>query len=233
MKNLSIDVVSDVACPWCVIGYKNLEQALASLDGEIEADLAWHAFELRPDAPAEGENWREHIMAKYGMSYEQSEENRKRITEAGSQVGFTFNFTDDMRTQNTFNCHRLLHWAKDTEQQTALKLALFEAYFTDRTNVNDTEVLLQAVEKAGLDRDSAAAVLASDRYEQAVSAAAVLASDRYEQAVRTEEGHYQQMGVSSVPTFIVNGKYAITGGQPAEVFVQALRQIASENASTA
>lgn len=218
MKNLSIDVVSDVACPWCVIGYKNLEQALASLVGEIEADLAWHAFELRPDAPAEGENWREHIMAKYGMSFEQSEENRKRITEAGSQVGFTFNFTDDMRTQNTFNCHRLLHWAKDTEQQTALKLALFEAYFTDRTNVNDTEVLLQAVEKAGLDRDSAAAVLASDRYEQ---------------AVRAEEGHYQQMGVSSVPTFIVNGKYAITGGQPAEVFVQALRQIASENASTA
>lgn len=218
MKNLSIDVVSDVACPWCVIGYKNLEQALASLDGEIEADLAWHAFELRPDAPAEGENWREHIMAKYGMSYEQSEENRKRITDAGSQVGFTFNFTDDMRTQNTFNCHRLLHWAKDTEQQTALKLALFEAYFTDRTDVNDTEVLLQAVEKAGLDRDSAAAVLASDRYEQ---------------AVRNEEGHYQQMGVSSVPTFIVNGKYAITGGQPAEVFVQALRQIASENATTA
>lgn len=218
MKNVTIDVVSDVACPWCVIGYKNLQQALESLDGEIEADLAWHAFELRPDAPAEGENWREHIMAKYGMSYEQSEENRLRITDAGEQVGFTFNFTDDMRTQNTFNCHRLLHWAKDSGQQTALKLALFEAYFTDRTNVNDPDVLLQAVEKAGLDRDSAAAVLASDRYEQ---------------AVRSEEGHYQQMGVSSVPTFIVNGKYAITGGQPAEVFVQALRQIASENVSTA
>ncbi len=218
MKNVTIDVVSDVACPWCVIGYKNLQQALESLDGEIEADLAWHAFELRPDAPAEGENWREHIMAKYGMSYEQSEENRMRITDAGEQVGFTFNFTDDMRTQNTFNCHRLLHWAKDSGQQTALKLALFEAYFTDRTNVNDPDVLLQAVEKAGLDRDSAAAVLASDRFEQ---------------AVRSEEGHYQQMGVSSVPTFIVNGKYAITGGQPAEVFVQALRQIASENASTA
>ncbi|MEX0624248.1 DsbA family oxidoreductase [Saccharospirillum sp.] len=218
MNKLSIDVVSDVACPWCVVGFKNLQQALASLEGEIEADLAWHAFELRPDAPAEGENWREHIMAKYGMSYEQSEENRKRITEAGNQVGFTFNFTDDMRTQNTFNCHRLLHWAKDTEQQTALKLALFEAYFTDQTDVNDTGVLLDAVDKAGLDRDSAAAVLASDRFEQ---------------AVRSEEGHYQQMGVSSVPTFIVNGKYAITGGQPAEVFVQALRQIASENVSTA
>lgn len=217
MNKVSIDVVSDVACPWCVIGYKNLQQALDSLDGEIEADLAWHAFELRPDAPAEGENWREHIMAKYGMSYEQSEENRIRITDAGKQVGFSFNFTDDMRTQNTFNCHRLLHWAKDTDQQTALKLALFEAYFTDRTDVNDPEVLLQAVEKAGLDRDSAAAVLASDRFEQ---------------AVRSEEGHYQQMGVSSVPTFIVNGKYAITGGQPAEVFVQALRQIASENVST-
>lgn len=218
MNKVSIDVVSDVACPWCVIGFKNLQQALASLEGEIEADLSWHAFELRPDAPAEGENWREHIMAKYGMSYEQSEENRKRITEAGNQVGFTFNFTDDMRTQNTFNCHRLLHWAKDAKQQTALKLALFEAYFTNRTDVNDTGVLLDAVDKAGLDRDSAAAVLASDRFEQ---------------AVRSEEGHYQQMGVSSVPTFIVNGKYAITGGQPAEVFVQALRQIASENVSTA
>lgn len=218
MKNLTIDVVSDVACPWCVIGYKNLEQALDSLDGEIEADLAWHAFELRPDAPAQGENWREHIMAKYGMSYEQSEENRLRITDAGDQVGFRFNFTDDMRTQNTFNCHRLLHWAKDSGQQTALKLALFEAYFTDRTDVNDSEVLLQAVEKAGLDRDSAAAVLCSDRFEQ---------------SVRSEQAHYQQMGVSSVPTFIVNGKYAITGGQPAEVFVQALRQIASENVSTA
>jgi predicted DsbA family dithiol-disulfide isomerase len=200
-----------------VIGYKNLQHALGELDGELEIDLNWHAFELRPDAPAEGENWREHIMAKYGMSYEQSEENRKRITEAGEQVGFTFNFTDDMRTQNTFNCHRLLLWAKESPQQTALKMALFEAYFTDRTNVNDTEVLLAAVAKAGLDRDAAADVLASDQYAE---------------QVREEEGRYQQMGVSSVPTFIVNGKYAITGGQPSDVFVQALRQIASENATT-
>jgi predicted DsbA family dithiol-disulfide isomerase len=217
MTTLNIDVVSDVACPWCVIGYKNLQHALGELDGELEVDLNWHAFELRPDAPAEGENWREHIMAKYGMSYEQSEENRKRITEAGEQVGFTFNFTDDMRTQNTFNCHRLLLWAKDSPQQTALKMALFEAYFTDRTNVNDTGILLDAVAKAGLDREAAANVLASDQYTE---------------QVREEEGRYQQMGVSSVPTFIVNGKYAITGGQPSDVFVQALRQIASEDANT-
>lgn len=217
MTTLNIDVVSDVACPWCVIGYKNLQQALGELDGELDIDLNWHAFELRPDAPAEGENWREHIMSKYGMSYEQSEENRKRITEAGRQVGFTFNFTDDMRTQNTFNCHRLLLWAKDSPQQTALKMALFEAYFTDRSNVNDSEVLLDAVTKAGLDREAAAEVLASDQYDG---------------QVREEEGRYQQMGVSSVPTFIVNGKYAITGGQPSDVFVQALRQIASKNPTT-
>ena len=218
MKTLTIDVVSDVACPWCVIGYKNLEQALEQLECEIGAQLSWHAFELRPDAPAEGENWREHIMAKYGMSYEQSEDNRKRITAAGEGVGFTFNFTDDMRTQNTFNCHRLLHWAKEMDQQTALKLALFEAYFTDRTDVNDTSVLLDAVNKAGLDRDSAASVLSTDQFEQ---------------EVRNEEGRYQQMGVSSVPTFIVNGKYAITGGQPADVFVEALRQIANESVDSA
>jgi predicted DsbA family dithiol-disulfide isomerase len=218
MTTLNIDVVSDVACPWCVIGYKNLEQALEQLAGEIDAQLSWHAFELRPDAPAEGENWREHIMAKYGMSYEQSEDNRKRITAAGEGVGFTFNFTDDMRTQNTFNCHRLLHWAKEMDQQTALKLALFEAYFTDRTDVNDTSVLLDAVNKAGLDRDSAASVLSTDQFEQ---------------EVRNEEGRYQQMGVSSVPTFIVNGKYAITGGQPADVFVEALRQIANESVDSA
>ncbi|MHA7878619.1 MAG: DsbA family oxidoreductase [Saccharospirillum sp.] len=215
MTALTIDIVSDVACPWCVIGYKNLEKALADLAGELAVDVNWHAFELRPDSPLEGENWREHIMQKYGMSYEQSEANRLRISEAGEQVGFQFNFTDDMKTQNTFNCHRLLSWAKDSGRQTALKLALFEAYFTDRSDVNDPAVLAQAAAKAGLDEKAAAEVLASDAY-----------SDE----VRGEEAHYQQMGVQSVPTFIINNRYAITGGQPADTFKQALTQIAAEMA---
>lgn len=216
MQKLNIDIVSDVACPWCVIGYKNLEEALDALSDELSVELNWHAFELRPDSPLEGENWREHIMQKYGMTFEQSEENRKRISSAGEQVGFQFNFTDDMKTQNTFNCHRLLNWAKDSGQQTALKLALFEAYFTERTNVNDPAVLKAAAAKAGLDAEAAADILASDAYAD---------------EVRGEEAHYQQLGIQSVPTFIINNKYAITGGQPADTFKQALTQIAAEMAA--
>lgn len=216
MQRLTIDIVSDVACPWCVIGYKNLEEALEALSDQLTADLNWHAFELRPDSPLEGENWREHIMQKYGMSYEQSEENRMRISNAGEQVGFQFNFTDDMKTQNTFNCHRLLNWAKDSGRQTALKLALFEAYFTERGNVNDPAVLSAATAKAGLDPAAAADIIAGESYSN---------------EVRGEEAHYQQMGVQSVPTFIINNQYAITGGQPAETFKQALTQIAAEMAA--
>ena len=215
MQTLRIDVVSDVACPWCVIGYKNLEQAMGTLENEFEFSLQWHAFELRPDAPDEGENWREHLMQKYGLTWEQSEANRKRITETGRELGFTFNFTDDMRTQNTFNCHRLLAWAADTDKQTALKLALFKAYFTDRTNVNDPDILASAVAEAGLDP---------------VAAREILEGSDFSERVREEESHYQRLGVQSVPTFIINGKYAITGGQPAEVFEQALRDIAKEMA---
>lgn len=213
MSTLTIDVVSDVACPWCVIGYKHLEQALEQLNGELSVDLTWHAFELRPDSPLEGENWREHIMHKYGLTREQSEENRLRITQAGREVGFDFQFTDDMRTQNTFNGHRLLAWAKDTGQQTALKLALFRAYFTDRSDVNDPEVLAQVVESVGLDGNEARRILAGDDYAE---------------TVRTEEAFWQRQGIQSVPTFVINRQYAITGGQPTEVFVQALRDIAAE-----
>ena len=213
MRTLTIDIVSDVACPWCVIGYKHLEEALARLDGELDVDLSWHAFELRPDSALEGENWREHIMRKYGMTREQSEASRQRISEAGQAVGFTFNFTDDMKVQNTFNCHRLLAWAKESGHQTDLKLRLFQAYFTDRSDVNDPAVLIKAVEDAGLDGEEARRVLDGEDYSA---------------RVREEEQHWQRLGVQSVPTFVVNGKYAITGGQPTEVFEQALRDIARE-----
>lgn len=144
-------------------------------------------------------------MHKYGLTREQSEENRLRITQAGREVGFDFQFTDDMRTQNTFNGHRLLAWAKDTGQQTALKLALFRAYFTDRSDVNDPEVLAQVVESVGLDGNEARRILAGDDYAE---------------TVRTEEAFWQRQGIQSVPTFVINRQYAITGGQPTEVFVQ-------------
>lgn len=213
MKELKIDVVSDVVCPWCAIGYKNLESALHRLEGDVDVDLNWHAFELNPDTPVGGESHRQALQSKYGMSDEQYDANHQRITEMGAQAGFDFNFRDGMRTANTFDCHRLLLWASDSGHQTDLKMAFFQAYFTDGKDVNDRDVILAAVEQAGLDADAAAAVLDSDQYSA---------------EVRAEEERYRQLGIQSVPTYIVNDQYAISGGQPPDVFEQALRQIADE-----
>lgn len=213
MKKMTIEIVSDVMCPWCVIGYKNLEQALDSLKDEIEADISWHAFELNPDMPIQGQNLREHLMEKYGITPEQSDENRKRISDMGEMSGFTFNFADDGIMINSFDCHRLLTWAKQEGKQTDLKLALFQAHFADNKRLNDNQQLLAVVSSVGLDTSRAQAILATDEFAQ---------------QVRDEQKHMHQMGISSVPTFIVNQKYAINGGQPADVFKQALQQIQTE-----
>lgn len=213
LKELKIDVVSDVVCPWCAIGYKNLESALHRLDGEIGVNVQWHAYELNPDTPTGGNSHRQMLKDKYGMSDDQYDANHQRITDLGAKAGFEFNFRDGMRTSNTFDCHRLLLWAKDSGSQTDLKLALFQAYFTDSKDVNDHQVMLEAVAQVGLDVDAARAVLNSDQFAA---------------EVRAEEQRYQQLGIQSVPTYIVNDQYAISGGQPPEVFEQALRQIADE-----
>lgn len=217
MSQMTIEIVSDVMCPWCVIGYKNLEKALEKLP-QLEADIAWHAFELNPDMPTEGQDMREHLMEKYGITEEQSEVNRDRIAQMGSEAGFTFNFADDGIMINSFDCHRLLTWAKESGQQTALKLALFKAHFTDNRRLNDTEELLDVVESVGLDRSRAEAILNSTEYAD---------------TVRAEQKQMHQLGIQSVPTFIINGKYAITGGQPTSTFVEALQQIESESSQTA
>ncbi len=213
MNKMSIEIVSDVMCPWCAIGYKNLEKALHALENDIDADISWHAFELNPDMPVTGQNLREHLMEKYGITPEQSDENRERISAMGAQAGFTFNFADDGIMINSFDCHRLLTWAKGQGKQTDLKLALFKAHFTDNKRLNDAEILLDVVASVGLDRAAAAAVLDSDEFAQ---------------EVRDEQRRMHQMGIQSVPTFIINQKYAINGGQPAEVFKQALQQIQQE-----
>ena len=216
MSRISIEIVSDVMCPWCVIGYKNLEKALQQLP-DIEADVEWHAFELNPQMPREGQNLREHLMEKYGITEAQSDENRDRIRQMGEAAGFTFQFADDGMMINSFDCHRLLTWAKAEGKQTELKLALFKAHFTDNQRLNDPEVLLAVVESVGLDRARAKAILDSDEYSE---------------TVREEQQRMHQMGIQSVPTFIVNQKYAITGGQPPQTFVEALRQIDSESSQT-
>ena len=216
LKTLKIDFVSDVVCPWCVVGLGGLDTALDALKAEgIAADIAFQPFELNPQIAPEGENIVEHIGRKYGASPEQSAANRAMIRERAGEVGFDMRMTDDSRIWNTFDAHRLLHWAHETapEKQKALKQALFTAHFTENRNLTDAGVLTTAAEKAGLDRAEAGEVLASGRYAQ---------------AVRQAEDVWRARGITSVPAVVVEGKYLISGGQPASVFEEALRKIASE-----
>lgn len=215
-KPLKIDFVSDVVCPWCVVGLGGLETALDRLKAEgIEAEVAFRPFELNPQMAPEGENIVEHIGRKYGSTPEQSAQNRAMITERANSVGFDMRMTADSRIWNTFDAHRLLHWAGETapDRQGALKKALFRIHFTEGRNLTDAGELTAAAEAVGLNRAEAAEVLASGQYVQ---------------AVRSEEALWQSRGISSVPAVVVEGKYLISGGQPPEVFEQALRNIAKE-----
>lgn len=207
---IRIDFVSDVSCPWCVIGLKSLEQALDKLDGTVQAEIHFQPFELNANMPAEGEDIGEHIARKYGSTPEQMAQSREAIRARGEQLGFTFAMDKRGRIYNTFDAHRLLHWAGLEGRQKALKMALFDAYFTQGQNPSSHEVLLAAAGKVGLD---------------SVKAAEVLASDAYADEVRAQEQFYQQNGINSVPAVIINERHLISGGQPPEVFEQALRQI--------
>jgi predicted DsbA family dithiol-disulfide isomerase len=208
-----IDFVSDVVCPWCAVGLKSLEQALEKLDGRVAADIHFQPFELNPQMPPEGEDIVEHLRQKYGSTREQIVRNGEAIRARGAALGFEFNMDRRDRTWNTFDAHRLLHWAQSegAQRQRALKHALLSAYFTRGENVSDHAVLLQAVADAGLPAERARAILASDEY----------AAD-----VRAQEQFYVQNGIQGVPAVIVNERHLISGGQPPEVFEAALRQIA-------
>jgi predicted DsbA family dithiol-disulfide isomerase len=209
---LKIEFVSDVACPWCAVGLWSLDRALEKLGDEVPVELHFEPFELNPSMPPEGEDATEHLARKYGAPPEQLAKNRAAIRERGAEVGFAFG--DRPRIWNTFDAHRLLHWAglEPGEGQSKLKHTLLEAYHSRAENPSDRNVLLQAVEKAGLDVERARAILDSDEYAA---------------EVRARERHWQQLGIHSVPAAIVAGRHLISGGQPPEVFEQALRQIAA------
>lgn len=212
-KHLAIDFVSDVVCPWCAIGLKSLEQALDQLDGEVTADLHFRPFELNPQMAPEGEDVAEHLARKYGSTPEQMMKNQVGIRQRGASLGFTFNMDKRGRIYNTFDAHRLLHWAQLEGRQPALKLALLEAYFGLGEDVSSHDVLARVAGEVGLD---------------IAAAREVLDSGRFADEVREEERFYQQQGIRAVPSVIVNGKYLIQGGQPPEVFEQTLRKIAGE-----
>lgn len=206
---LRIDIVSDVMCPWCVIGYRQLSTALEASGTEHE--IHWHPFELNPQMPAEGQNTREHIMQKYGSTAEQSDQSRQQMTALGKDLGFDFAWTDESRMHNTFNTHQLLHWADKMDRRHDLKQALFAAHFTEGRNLSDDTVLADVAGEIGLDRAEAGAVLADQRY----------AKD-----VRQEETFWQQQGISGVPAVVFDGKHLVTGAQGVDNYKSILTQLA-------
>lgn len=210
-NKLRIDIVSDVVCPWCIIGYRQLERALAETATPYE--LHWHPFELNPDMPAEGQNLREHLVEKYGLSKEQSEANRMNIAAVGAELGFEFRFSDDMRMYNTFNVHQLLHWADQQGRKQDLKQAFFAAHFTHGRNLSDDEVLADVAAEIGLARDEALAVLHDQRF----------AND-----VRTAEKFWIDAGIRGVPAIVFNRRHLVTGAQGTENYQQILQQLAEE-----
>jgi predicted DsbA family dithiol-disulfide isomerase len=213
MKPMRIDFVSDVVCPWCVIGLKSLEAALANAADVVTPDIYFQPFELNPDMPRAGQNVAEHIAQKYGADPERSRGTRDLIRSSAAAFGFAMNTGPNSRIWNTFDCHRLLHWAGLSGHQAALKLALFTAHFSDGANLGDPEALVAAAAGVGLNADTARDILAGDAY----------AAD-----VRRDEAFWRQQGISAVPAIVIDGKYLITGGQPVETFEKAIRRIAAE-----
>ncbi len=212
-SKMKIDFVSDVSCPWCVIGLKSLEAALGSVSDQVVADIHFQPFELNPQMPAGGQDIGEHLAQKYGSTPEQSQRNREAIGARGAEVGFTFGMANRSRIYNTFDAHRLLHWAEGEGLQLALKEALFTAYFTHGEDPSSHAVLARIAGEVGLNIERAQQILASDEY----------ASD-----VREREKFYLNQGIHAVPAVIINDRHLISGGQPALVFEQALRKIVEE-----
>jgi predicted DsbA family dithiol-disulfide isomerase len=208
---MKIDFVSDVACPWCAVGLNALERALERIGGDIDIELHFQPFELNPTLAPEGEDTVKYLSTKYGISAEQIARNQANIRDRGAAVGFTFGKRE--RVWNTFDAHRLLCWAETAGHQRELKHALLKAYHGDGRNPGAHDVLLELAGEVGLDVEAAREILAGDAYAD---------------EVRERERFWQRAGISAVPSVIVDQRHLIQGGQPPEVFEQALRQIAAE-----
>ena len=214
MNPIKIDFVSDIACPWCAVGLASLEQAIDRVKGLVNVELHFQPFELNPQMGPEGEDVTEHLMRKYQISAEQVAQNQARIAARGAELGFVFNHRK--RIVNTFDAHRLLHWAETEGKaggQHRLKRELLEAYFTRGDNPSDHSVLLEVIQRAGLDRARAAEVLSGAEFTD---------------EVRQREQLYLSRGIHSVPAVIINDRYLVQGGQPVEMFEQALREVAEQ-----
>nr|WP_319554495.1 DsbA family oxidoreductase [uncultured Vibrio sp.] len=209
-NTVKIDIISDVVCPWCIIGYNHLTAAINELGIEDRIDIEWQPFELNPDMPAEGENLREHVARKYGSTTEESKNARIRIAGIGAAHGFEFNYFDDMKMLNTFDAHILLDYAKGFGKQSELKIRLFAAFFSEQKDISDREILKQELISVGLDAEEGMRWLDDEQRRS---------------AIRTTEKQWQTMGVSSVPTVIFNHESSISGAHSVEGYKQILSEL--------
>ncbi|WP_019676613.1 DsbA family oxidoreductase [Arsukibacterium perlucidum] len=214
MTTLKIDLVSDIACPWCAIGYARLEQVLATLP-ELNTELEWHAFELNPDKNAPQEPILPALSRKYGRNEDEMRAAQANMMDIAAELGLNFTKMQQRFTCNTFDAHRLVKWAATENKATEMKLALFDAYFGEAKDVADKAVLAACAAQAGMDRTEAQRILTGNDYADTVT---------------TDIAKYQQAGISSVPAFIINNKYLISGAQEPAQLAQSLQQIASESA---
>lgn len=210
---LHVDIVSDVMCPWCIIGWLKFERAMARFSGQIAFRVRWHPFELNPAMPAQGEDAAEHVSRKYGLTPERARANSDQMARIAAELGFHFNRGPGFRMRNSFDAHRLLSWAAALEDpdleaptgvQTALKLALFAAHFSDNRDVSEHAVLADVAAEVGLDRNKAVSILASGEFGT---------------AVRNEEEQWYERGISAVPAFILDGRFLVPGAQEPETFI--------------
>lgn len=207
---LRIDIVSDVVCPWCIVGFKQLEQALS--DVGLVADIHWQPFQLNPQMGPQGQDLREHVIEKYGVSVEESINTRERISNIGKSLDFDINFSDESRIYNTFNAHKLLHWAEQKGLQHKLKLALFSAYFSQGIDISNEESLLKIVESVNLDKEEAKQIILSTDVDGEVNQIAQF---------------WTSQGITGVPAMIFNQQHLVTGAQGTENYISILNQITS------
>ena len=199
-------------CPWCIVGYKKLQQAITRFDN-LDVTLEWHPFELNPNMGPEGQHLGEHIAEKYGSTPEQSQQNRQRLTQIGKSLDFDFNFTDTSTIVNSFKAHQLLYWSKQFNKQTELKLALFDAYFTQQQNVDHNDVLIAVADSVGLDTAEATNILETNRFAT---------------EVKEEESLWMSRGIQAVPAIVFNQQYLVSGAQEADAIAELITKLISE-----
>jgi predicted DsbA family dithiol-disulfide isomerase len=214
-EKIKLDIISDVVCPWCIVGYKHLEAAIKELNLQDKVEIEWQPFELNPDMPAEGEELRAHVARKYGSSKADSDSARVNIAQAGAEYGFNFDYFDDMKIVNTFDAHVLLDYAHQSGKQTALKMRLFSAFFTEHKDVSNREVLIKEAESVGISIQESESALADDEIRA---------------RVKGLESQWREMGVTGVPTVVFNRTSALTGAQPQATFVEVLRELVEKKA---